>query len=164
MAAFEIDLQAVEKRDRTREVFGQDREDLGRISRDREALESRNVRNCQKERFLAIECVISLLETDPQGESLRTFDVDACFVGICAIQAGPQGGKRNEKFPPATTHVGQLDQGFVLVAIFQVDRDEGKDFRRGFVDECEGVLHRPDQAEHLQCVIFKSVDLKIWHL
>ena len=47
------------------------------------------------------------------------------------------------------------------MTVFQVGWDEGKDFWRDSVDEREGVLYGSNHAEHLQRIIFKSVDLEI---
>ena len=157
MVACETDLQFIEKRDSAREVFNQGRKDLGRVSGDHEGFEPRDVGDSQKERL----CAIGLSEAKLQGRIFRTFSVDARFVDVRAIQAGPQRGPRNENLPPAATHVGQFYQGLILVVVFPVVWDQGKDFWRGSVDEREGVPHGPNQAEHLQCIVFKSVDLNI---
>ena len=36
-----------------------------------------------------------------------------------------------------------------------------KEPRGDSVDECEGVLHRADQTENPQCVVFEGINLKV---
>jgi len=123
----------------------------------RQGLESTDMRYCQKERLSPSSADI---EVDLQGGIFRTFDVYLGFFDVFAIQASPQKGARNEDFSPATAYVGQLDQNFVLLAVFPVVRNQGEDFWRGLIRDGKGVLDRPNHAEHLRRVTFENVDLK----
>ena len=142
-------------------MFGQNWEDLGWAPRNRQGSDSANVRNRQDKRFLPIERVVGLPDADLQGGRLRTFDIGLGFLNAPAIQAGPQRGTGCEKFPPAATHVGQLDQTLIPVTALQVVWNQGEDIWRDLVDGCEGVLCGPNQTEDLQCIVFESVDLEI---
>jgi len=120
--------------------------------------------NCQKDRLLRGERVaVGLSEAYLQGGGFRAFDVGASFIDIYTIQTSPQRRARYEKFPPTTTHVCQSDQSSVVAVVFPVVWNQGKDLRRDLVDGSESVLHGQNQAEHLQRVVFESVDLKARH-
>src|ERR1700753_163564 len=95
------------------------------------ASQSVKVRDGQEERVAEPP----VFQVDLQRGRLRTFEVDACLVDVCAIQAGPQRGVGDENFPPTATYVGQRNQFFIWVFWMEmVPGNEGQNFRWELID------------------------------
>ena len=91
-----------------------------------------------------MECFIEIFsQADLQGRGLRTFEVDARFVDVFTIQAGPQRRTGNENLPPSIVYVGQCGQIFIPIAVVS---DEREDLGGDLVYRCERVLRRPNEA------------------
>jgi hypothetical protein len=57
--------------------------------------------------------------------------------------------------------VRQLDRALVLFVVFPIPivRNQAEDIWRDLIDGSEGVFHGPNEAEKLEYIVSKSVDL-----
>ena len=110
--------------------------------------------HCNCLRGIHPPCVIA---EQPQS---RLHILKPSLLHVIAIQVSPQGGMQYEYLPPSLAYMCQWNCSYVFVPYLPIVWNEGENFGRNLVDWSESILQGPNQAEDVEGILLKNINLK----